>query len=239
MTPEEREHLRELLIEADDRHTMFGVDLMQRWEQLTGEMLGWDPDAYFTPLENVLHRIAEFAGYDYHRDISRPSYEQRLIKDANRIDPEKTKELIEKHKALNPELDSKEDKEYLNDLYNISNPPSTDEEITSYTKKTFKCYGYSDDSAYINYDSEDCFGRIAIADVGNEKEGILMTFAYVGTWVVGIGPRDEDLPIPDWAKHPEYTAKDYTAVVSFEAPIDTKVTWKRFDFENCRWEASE
>ena len=69
-TPEEREHLRELLIEADDRLTLLGLDLMGRWEAMTGDLLGWDPDAYFTPLENALHHIAEFAGFDYFKDIA-------------------------------------------------------------------------------------------------------------------------------------------------------------------------
>lgn len=70
MTPEERGQLRELLIEADDALTFLGLDLMYRWGKLTGNTLGWDPDAYYTPLENRLHHIAEFAGFDYSKDIA-------------------------------------------------------------------------------------------------------------------------------------------------------------------------
>lgn len=77
MTPEERNELRELLIAADDAHTMLGLDIMHRWDAMTGNSLGWDPDAYFTPLENTLHWIAKFAGYDYNEDIAAEAYRRR------------------------------------------------------------------------------------------------------------------------------------------------------------------
>lgn len=69
----ERDDLRELLIEADDRLTALALDLDRRMPE------GWDPDAYFTPLENTLHRIAEAAGYDYPEDIAAEAYRRRRL----------------------------------------------------------------------------------------------------------------------------------------------------------------
>ena len=65
-----KQRMRELLIQADDRLTDLGLDLMDRWERLTGDCIGWDPDAYYTPLEIALHHIAEALGFDYNRDIA-------------------------------------------------------------------------------------------------------------------------------------------------------------------------
>ena len=73
----DREKIYELLIDADDRLTDLGLDLMDRWEKMTGDSLGWDPDAYYTPLENVLHHIAELFGWDYNKDIAAEAYRRR------------------------------------------------------------------------------------------------------------------------------------------------------------------
>lgn len=72
-----RREMRELLIQADDRLTDLGLDLMHKWEKMTGDSLGWDPDAYYTPLENVLHHIAELFLWDYNRDIAAEAYRRR------------------------------------------------------------------------------------------------------------------------------------------------------------------
>lgn len=73
----DREKIYELLIDADDRLTDLGLDLMDRWSEMTGDSLGWDPDAYYTPLENVLHHIAELFGWDYNKDIAAEAYRRR------------------------------------------------------------------------------------------------------------------------------------------------------------------
>ena len=73
----DREKIYELLIKADDKLTYLGLDLMDRWEEMTGDSLGWDPDAYYTPLENVLHHIAELFGWDYNKDIAAEAYRRR------------------------------------------------------------------------------------------------------------------------------------------------------------------
>jgi hypothetical protein len=73
----DREKMYELLIKADDKLTYLGLDLMDRWSEMTGDSLGWDPDAYYTPLENVLHHIAELFGWDYNRDIAAEAYRRR------------------------------------------------------------------------------------------------------------------------------------------------------------------
>ena len=68
-----RDDIRELLIEADHRLTVLASDLDRRMPE------GWDPDAYFTPLENTLHSIAEAAGYDYPEDIAAEAYRRRRL----------------------------------------------------------------------------------------------------------------------------------------------------------------
>lgn len=73
----DREKIYELLIDADDRLTDLGLDLMDKWGKTTGDSLGWDPDAYYTPLENVLHHIAMLFGWDYNRDIAAEAYRRR------------------------------------------------------------------------------------------------------------------------------------------------------------------
>lgn len=73
----DREKIYELLIDADDRLTDLGLDLMDRWSEMTGDSLGWGPDAYYTPLENVLHHIAELFGWDYNKDIAAEAYRRR------------------------------------------------------------------------------------------------------------------------------------------------------------------
>ena len=69
----DRDDIRELLIEADDRLTALALDLDRRMPE------GWDPDAYFTPLENTLHRIAKAVGYDYPEDIAAEAYRRRRL----------------------------------------------------------------------------------------------------------------------------------------------------------------
>jgi hypothetical protein len=73
----DREKIYELLIKADDKLTYLGLNLMDRWSEMTGDSLGWDPDAYYTPLENVLHHIAELFGWDYNKDIAAEAYRRR------------------------------------------------------------------------------------------------------------------------------------------------------------------
>ncbi|MBR2697742.1 MAG: hypothetical protein IKE76_04050 [Clostridia bacterium] len=68
-----RYDMRELLIDADHRLTALALDLDRRMPE------GWDPDAYFTPLENTLHKIAEAAGYDYPEDIAAEAYRRRRL----------------------------------------------------------------------------------------------------------------------------------------------------------------
>lgn len=74
-----REEMFELLIEADNRLTDLGLDLMHKWDKMTGDSCGWDPDAYYTPLENSLHHIAELFGFDYNRDIAAEAYRRRRL----------------------------------------------------------------------------------------------------------------------------------------------------------------
>ena len=75
----DRDSIRELLIEADDQLTLLAIDLMHKWDKMTGDNCGWDPDAYYTPLENRLHRLAEAFGYDYNRDIAAEAYRRRRL----------------------------------------------------------------------------------------------------------------------------------------------------------------
>lgn len=72
-----RGRMRELLIEADHKLTYLGLDLDRKWEKLTGDSCGWDPDAYYTPLEHVLHLIAQEFGMDYNKDIAAEAYRRR------------------------------------------------------------------------------------------------------------------------------------------------------------------
>jgi hypothetical protein len=72
-----RDRMREILIKTDHRLVYLALDLMQKWEELTGDSCGWDPDAYFTPLEHQLHMIAEECGMDYNRDIAVEAYRRR------------------------------------------------------------------------------------------------------------------------------------------------------------------
>ena len=108
--------------------------------------------------------------------------------------------------------------------------------------KKLQCYGYSDDSAYIvtidsdgiptNY-SDDCYDRPAFAEISNGKEGIIVSFNYVGTWAIGIGQIDEGVPIPEWAEHPFIQMIDdgaYTVCLELEnVPDDITIKWKRYD----------
>ena len=108
--------------------------------------------------------------------------------------------------------------------------------------KKLQCYGYSDDSAYIkviNTDgsyycpSDDCFDRPAFAEISNGKEGIIVSFNYVGTWAIGIAQIDEGVPIPEWAEHPFIQMMDdgaYTVCLELEnVPDDITIKWKRYD----------
>lgn len=110
---------------------------------------------------------------------------------------------------------------------------------------TIQCYGYSDDSAYIkvigsdgNYycPSDDCYDRPAFAEISNGKEGIIVSFNYVGTWAIGIAQIDEGVPIPKWAEHPFIQMYDddgpecYTVCLEIEnVPDDITIKWKRYD----------
>ena len=112
--------------------------------------------------------------------------------------------------------------------------------------KHLSLWGYSDDSAYITVsteteeysESDDCYGRVAYAEISNDKEGILVSFCYVGTWIIGIGQLDEGVPIPEWAEHPTTQMMDddaYTVALEFDAPDDIRIKWRRYDQYNSRW----
>ena len=81
-----REIVRELLIEADDALTALAKDLDGRWEELTGNGNGWDPDAYFTPLENRLHALAEYFRFDYNEDIAKEAYRRRKLAEGPQLE---------------------------------------------------------------------------------------------------------------------------------------------------------
>lgn len=44
--------------------------------------IGFDPDAYYTPCENMMYRVYEYLGYDYH-DIAREAY-RRIVEERKR-----------------------------------------------------------------------------------------------------------------------------------------------------------
>ena len=104
-----------------------------------------------------------------------------------------------------------------------------------------QCFGYSDDSAYIKvingddcrHESDYCFDRPAFAEISNGEEGIIVSFNYVGTWIIGIGQIDEGIPIPEWAEHPTTQMMDdeaYTVCLEIEnVPDDITIKWKRYD----------
>lgn len=66
-----KERMREILIKADHKLVGLALDLDKRMPE------GWDPDAYFTPLEHQLHVIAEEFGMDYNKDIAAEAYRRR------------------------------------------------------------------------------------------------------------------------------------------------------------------
>lgn len=113
---------------------------------------------------------------------------------------------------------------------------------------TLKCYGYSDDSAYIEYDdcsySGDCFKRIAVAKLTAHDGEALVTFVYMGTWSVGIAQTDEDVPLPEWAKNARFGVHEdsgYSVELILDVPDDTKITWGTAAgaCESIEWEAEE
>ncbi len=69
-----QEKMRELLLRADRLHTDLALSLMHQFEELTGDSLGWDPDAYYTKLEIALENIAEAVGIDYREEIVAENY---------------------------------------------------------------------------------------------------------------------------------------------------------------------
>lgn len=69
-----QEKMRELLLRADRLHTDLALSLMHQFEALTGDSLGWDPDAYYTPLEIALDNIAAAVGIDYREEIVAENY---------------------------------------------------------------------------------------------------------------------------------------------------------------------
>ena len=66
--------MRDLLLMVDKHHTDLALDLMDRFEKLTGDSCSWDPDAYYTPLEHDLHLIAKECGIDYSKEIVAENY---------------------------------------------------------------------------------------------------------------------------------------------------------------------
>lgn len=69
-----QEKMRKLLLIADRLHTDLALSLMDQFEELTGDSLGWDPDAYYTKLEIALGNIAEAVGIDYIEEIVAENY---------------------------------------------------------------------------------------------------------------------------------------------------------------------
>ena len=69
-----QEKMRDLLLRADRLHTDLALSLMSQFEELTGDSIGWDPDAYYTPLEIALKNIAEAVGIDYSEEIVAENY---------------------------------------------------------------------------------------------------------------------------------------------------------------------
>ena len=112
--------------------------------------------------------------------------------------------------------------------------------------KHLSLWGYSDDSAYITvttdrktyHESDDCFGRVAYAEIFNDNEGILVSFCYVGTWIIGIGQLDETVPIPEWAEHPTIQIADaeaYTVDLEMDVPDDVRIRWRKYDQQRNQW----
>ena len=116
----------------------------------------------------------------------------------------------------------------------------------SQKRKHLALWGYSDDSAYITvstdretyHESDDCFERVAYAEIANDDGGILASFCYVGTWIIGIGQLDEGIPIPEWAEHPTTQMMDddaYTVALEMDVPEDVRIRWRRYDQQRNQW----
>ena len=89
-----RTFMRELLIRADDCLVGLALQIEHKFEELAGEPVDWDPDAYYTPLEHQLHVIASIFGWDYSKDISDEAYRRRQ---------ERKKAIEERRKMLEGE----------------------------------------------------------------------------------------------------------------------------------------
>lgn len=105
--------------------------------------------------------------------------------------------------------------------------------------KRLQFYGYSDDVAYCNIINEDgsdyykdvgCFERTAIATLKAESGSCLVIMRYApddfaGTWAIGIAQTDEDIDLPEWARHPVFGNEEYTVTMELEVPDDIEVHW--------------
>ena len=90
MTPEERDTIKAILMDADDRLTLLGLQIDR-----IAASADWDPDAYYTPLECELRNIARAVGLDYSEDIAGPAYRRRAYLAVERAMPRVMMELDE------------------------------------------------------------------------------------------------------------------------------------------------
>ena len=100
-------------------------------------------------------------------------------------------------------------------------------------------YGYSDDVAYCEYIKSNgqssykdagAYDRTVIASLTSESGSCLVVMRYApdnfaGTWAVGIAQTDEDIDLPEWAKHPVFDNEEYTVTMELEVPDDTQIKW--------------
>lgn len=108
-----------------------------------------------------------------------------------------------------------------------------------------KFYGHSDDLFEAEINGEpvaeiDCYRAVAAYKVADDSGALIVAGIYspgdmrTGTWLVGVAPLDEDVPLPSWPI--EVGSDRYTTTLTIEAPDTANILILR---SGANWEPIE
>lgn len=100
--------------------------------------------------------------------------------------------------------------------------------------RTLKFYGCSDDLFEIEGtkagepDEIGCFEKPAAVNVVYGEAGVRVWAVYArgetGTWMIGIEPLDEDIPVPDWPIRMGLSDGGYSTEIAMDVPDGATVS---------------
>ncbi len=102
-----------------------------------------------------------------------------------------------------------------------------------YSDDTAGCYWTATDGHRNDVDNDDCAAgstRVFHVFDGAAEMAVTMQYGLASCWVVGIGPLNDDVPMPPWPMR--WSFERYSAILEIDVPVGAHVGLVEFGAED-------